>query len=385
MTASATSTPPDGVHDVIILDECSFVLQRPLGSTIEFEATTPGSHRARSIRDGLGNELRLSYNPDDQLARVLVNSAARQVEFSYDSSGRLAGLRDHAGRIVTYCYDETGLLTAASEITASGATGERYEYETIGAHWRLARVLDEQGVLIVENEYDRRVASDHFGFVVRQETHTGTQFFEYESLATQEQLLQARDLPTIRVLEMLPDGHVVEHTLNEFGNELLRREDFSDGGMRRTAVKRTRFNADGLPIAVMDAEGGLVHIFTNAIISTLGRHGRMRVPRSPTSRRCSAKRLGNLLATVERGRAMPVEFRNAEQPDWLASLPPVECEPIPPMPSPSSPMTPSHRYLRAVRTGDTRLVLILCTSSPRQAAHLCTIPLTPMRSSTNVI
>lgn len=316
-------TPPDGVHDVLVPDGAgSFVLRRPLGATIEFESTgQPRAHRARAVRDGLGNELRLLYTADDRLHRVLVNSDARHVAFAYDSSGRMTELRDHGGRAVRYCYDDAGRLVAALESTAGKISGERYEYEPVDERWRLARVLDERGALLVENEYDRAVASDHFGFVIRQHTRAGTHHFTYQPLAPAPQL-RARDAPVLRVFEALPDGHVVERVLNEFGNELLRREEYSDGGRRRTALTRTRFNADGMPIASMDAEGGLTqHLYQRDHV--LEDAESVGVTLADIS---AAERLafGNLLATVERGRALPIEKRTAEPAEWLAALWPVK-------------------------------------------------------------
>lgn len=255
--------PPDGVHDVIITDGAdSFLMKRPQGSTYYYEFTgQPREHRIRRIEDRFGNRLDFRYSPEDRLQRVYVNSMHRHVSFSYDEAGRLARLEDHTGRIVRYTYDDRGYLDCVAGPARVGerpARMESYEYDPVGRIYKLARVLDWKGRVIVENEYEQNPLADFFGYVGRQTENRGESTFFYETITEEDDpLIPPRDIPRLRVWHTERNGHQVEHLLNQFGNELLVREHLVEGCRIRERISRFRYNADGQVIARLDPEGVL--------------------------------------------------------------------------------------------------------------------------------
>ena len=320
--------PPDGVHGVLVQDGGgSFCMQGPQGAICHYEVTDqPDLHRARRLADRFGNFLDLEYSPDDRLERVRVNSPHRWVVFSYDERGRLAGLADHAGRVVQYAYDDDGLLSSVTGPTpAEGRPPrrERYEYERVGTTSRLARVHDWADRLIVENEYAADPLSPFFGHVIRQADGRGETSFLYELLPRDDGAIPIRDTPHLRVWECRRNGHQVERVLNEFGNELLRREEILDGPRILEVITRQRFDADGQVMARLGPDGVLTQFLfgrehvtegfedpdVGAFIGDVSREARLG--------------FGNLLAAVTRGRRFPTGS-SLRLKAWREQLPPVK-------------------------------------------------------------
>lgn len=317
--------PQAGVHSVVVPDAGSYRLRRPGGSWVQYESAGPGRHRARSLHDPSGNQIDLDYDADGNLRTVYANGPNRYLAFEYRSDGLLEEVHDHVGRTCHYLYNESGLLVRAQQFAdvagEPSMTAASYEYAPVGDRPQLTRLCDETGRVLVQNEYDLAPSSSTFGYVLNQYTERGPTSFVYEKLspANTEGLL-ATDIPDVRVFETPPDGHVVEHVLNSTGNELMRREDYVQGGRMRTALIRSRYNVDGAVVARMDGEGGLVQ-------SLYGREHAERgsVDELPVSleRVSATERLafGNELATIERGRAMAEFDSVSEQSDWIAALP----------------------------------------------------------------
>ncbi|MHC1764551.1 MAG: RHS repeat-associated core domain-containing protein [Verrucomicrobiia bacterium] len=320
--------PPDGVHDVLVANAAtSYDLLRPNAVVWEFENCAPGEHRAKRLRTPGGNNLECEYNAEGLLERVYVNSRGRYIEFTYDTRHRITKLFDHTGRTTVYEYDDHGYLGRVTQWTEVAGKlrqiAESYEYVSVGQSRRLWRVCDERGQSIVENEYDTRPTSDSFGYVIRQVTEAGPTCFTYEDIPGVGPLadLLDPDRPEVRVFETGPEGHVIERILNGEGNELLRREDFTDGAQSRTAMIRSRYNADGSLVARMEPEGNLTQYLygrDEADQASLWFGGGWTLLDLTQAERMA---FGNQLAKVERGRALGLEFRYAEQPGWLASLP----------------------------------------------------------------
>jgi RHS repeat-associated protein len=319
--AFAYYAPPDGVHDVIVPDGLgSFLLRRPLGTVFRFEqAADPLHHRIRRIEDRFGNFLHFDYGADEQLGHVLVNSSSRHVTFSYDEAGRLSALADHTGRHVTYGYDDHGYLEWVRGPAATGGPPlgyERYEYDEVGQSFRLARVWDWKGRIVVENEYERDPLSEFFGYIVRQTENRGEWTFSYHPIVGGPVDGQrVEDGPTLRVWESRRNGHQVEHVFNEVGNQLITRERYVEGCGIRESTTRFRYNVDGQLISRIDAEGAATQYLyyrdhlsdvvawpeVGVVLGDVPLHERMN--------------FGALLATVVRGRRVSpsVDF---EQPDF---------------------------------------------------------------------
>lgn len=252
--------PPNGVHDALVPAGDSFVLNKPGAEVHHYEATAnPGEHRVRRIEQRYGHYLDFFYDDEGRLALVKVNSPDRYATFTYDEAGRLVFVSDHAGRTIGYGYDDWGRL--------SGVTGpflsqdprpivERYEYGLVGQSHKLVRVLDFEGRVAVENEYEQSSFSEFFGHVIRQREHHGETHFEYDRPHVPMDLEAALGQePVLLVAEHGRNGHRVEHYLNEVGNELVRKERYADDCGFRDAVVHQRYNDDGALIAQVDAAG----------------------------------------------------------------------------------------------------------------------------------
>lgn len=321
--------PEFGIHDVLKLDaNGTYQLQRPGGGSITYELAGPREHRARSIHDAAGNRIDFEYDTENRLLGVYGNGPHRYLRFFYGARNLVERVEDHTGRQCIYSYDEYGALTSVEQWTEVAGrphlVAETYEYTAVGDGRRLARVSDEKGRVIVENEYETQRTSDTLGYVRAQYTEHGPTSFIYERLAAKPSTpLAAVDEPTLRVFETPPDGHVIERVFNEAGNELLRREDFAEGGRIRTALIRTRYNEDGAVVARMDPEGGLTQFLFGREHANLGPWAEVRTTLSDLTAD-NRMAFGNQLAKVERGRAIGEFDRAAEQEQWIAALPAVE-------------------------------------------------------------
>jgi RHS repeat-associated protein len=319
-------TPEPGTHDILEMDGGgSFRLRKPGGGVVAFEAAGPKQHRIRSIRDCAGNQIDFKYDAENRLRAVFGNGPHRFIRFFYGAFERIERVEDHTGRRCEYSYDETGALVRVeqwSEIRGRPfLTAEAYEYDLVGERPRLARICDERGRVLVENEYDNRTNSDTLGYILNQYSDQGPTAFLYEHLDIKaSEFLSPADQPTLRVFETLPNGHVVERVFNEAGNELLRRDDYVDGGRIRTALVRTRYNEDGAIIAQMNGEGGLTQFLFGREQSGHEQWAHV----SATLADVTAEErmaFGNQLAKIERGKAMAKFDQAAEQEQWIAALP----------------------------------------------------------------
>jgi YD repeat-containing protein len=319
-------TPEPGTHDILEMDGAgSFLLRKPGGATVAFEAAGPRQHRARSISDCAGNQIDFEYNVENRLIGVFGNGRHRFIRFFYGALDRIERIEDHTGRGCDYAYDETGALVRVeqwSEVQGRRfLTAEAYEYQLVGERPRLVRICDERGRVLVDNEYDTRTGSDTLGYVLNQNSEQGPTSFLYEHLQDKaSEFLSPGDQPTLRVFETLPNGHVIERIFNEAGNELLRRDDYVDGGRIRTTLVRTRYNEDGAIIARMDGEGGLTQFLFGREQAGFAQWASVPAMLADVT---AAKRMGfgNQLAKIERGKAMSELDRASEQDQWVSALP----------------------------------------------------------------
>ncbi len=254
--------PPNGVYDVLVPTASSFMLEKPGGVTYQYEPTDqPGEHRIQRIEDRQGNYLQFSYDPENRLRLVNVNSPARYASFDYDELNRISRVSDHTGRAVLYTYDDWGYLAsvAGPYLPEEMPTIiEKYEYAQVGDGHKLAKIIDWKGRVVTENEYEQNTQSEFYGCVIRQRENQGETNFVYERIWENIDLTApAGEYPTLCVYEYQRNGHKVEHYLNEYGNELLRRETYVDVCKLQEAVTRYRYNADGAIIAQIDPNGVL--------------------------------------------------------------------------------------------------------------------------------
>ncbi len=300
-------TPQNGNHNVLTLDGTKPVVNKPGGVTYRFvETARKTAFLVERIEDKLGNYLQFHYDSKDRLSKVDVNSAHRNIEFHYDDIGRFSFIRDHSGRTVRFDYNYWGYLEKITGPEKAGDDSiirtERYEYERVGYLRKLTQVIDWKGRIITENEYESDTLSEHFGKIIRQCVNRGESHYLYESITSRaSSSLPPHERPVLQVIENKRNGNRIIHVLNEFGNELERRERVLEGDRFRYVVSHYRYNADGNVTLKVDPDGVLTqYLYTrdhlaDTIVMNAFEHAIEDISED------QRKSFGNLLAEVVRG------------------------------------------------------------------------------------
>ena len=98
------------------------------------------------MRDRYGNALTLTRDTDGNLTRI-TSPNGRWIDLTYTSS-RITKAKDNTGREVNYTYDASGRL-----MQVTGANGGLTKY-TYDASHRMLTVEDARGIVYLTNEYD---------------------------------------------------------------------------------------------------------------------------------------------------------------------------------------------------------------------------------------
>ena len=114
----------------------------------------------RRIEDLHGNAKTFEY-ACGRLSRVRCMLGHRWVKFSYDTSGRITSVRDHANRSWSFGYDDQGRLTG---FTRADGSSETFVYEP--GTTLIKEIRDSDDHVIVSNVYSghRVVEQTHNGF-----------------------------------------------------------------------------------------------------------------------------------------------------------------------------------------------------------------------------
>ncbi len=112
-----------------------------------YKVTTPWAivHRfnadgsLKSVTDGFGNSLSLTYDAEARLEQV-THGSGPYLTFSYDAaSGRMTGIGTHVPDLaMTYTYHENGTVASATRVTSSGNYVDEYTYDPVSGcmNWR---------------------------------------------------------------------------------------------------------------------------------------------------------------------------------------------------------------------------------------------------------
>lgn len=114
-------------------------------SQLEFLFESTG--RLTSISDPQGHATAYSYGSDGSLSRVSADEDTRYFDFAYDAQGLLTTVTDSAGRSVSYEYDSVGNLIASADVL-----GQVWNYIYDSDH-HLLQVTDPDGKIKVRTEY----------------------------------------------------------------------------------------------------------------------------------------------------------------------------------------------------------------------------------------
>ena len=216
---------PPGFYGVIAEEKRGVVLRHRHGIVSRFEAPERGG-RLRSVGDRNLNAITLGYGANridilDSLRRPLAIALAK---------GRIRELRDHAGRIWAYRYDnDERLVEVLQPATAAFPHGTSLRYGYDEAH-RLVSLTDGKGQTWLTVRYDDA------GRVIEQRHGSGAYAFTYAATGK-------RRSAGVRTTCRLRNGGilVVEH--DAAGNPLT----------RTLSVRRDAFAPDDLDEATGDA------------------------------------------------------------------------------------------------------------------------------------
>ncbi|HMM97477.1 MAG TPA: DUF6531 domain-containing protein [Anaerolineales bacterium] len=114
-------------------------------SQLEFLFESTG--KLTSISDPQGHATAYSYGNDGNLSRVSADEDTRYFDFAYDDQGLLTTVTDSAGRSVSYEYDSVGNLIASADVLS-----QVWNY-TYDSDHHLLQVTDPAGKIKVRTEY----------------------------------------------------------------------------------------------------------------------------------------------------------------------------------------------------------------------------------------
>lgn len=156
-------TPPKGLYDTLTREGGVFVLTTKERLRYTFNSTG----KLASIRDRNGNTLTLNYT-SGRLSSA-VDAAGRSLSFAYDGSNRITSVTDPGGRVTGYGYDEFSNLIS---ITDARGGVVRIAYDSLH---RLITITDQNDHIFVTNIYD-----DQGRVVIQRDARLKNTTFSYD-------------------------------------------------------------------------------------------------------------------------------------------------------------------------------------------------------------
>lgn len=138
-------SPMQGVFDTLIKNpDNTFTIQRK--DMIEYHFDV--SNKLVTIEDENGNTLIFSYSGNNIAS--IVDTAGRNIEFSYDANGRITRILGPIGRSVTFTYDVNGDLISSTDLGGNTTT---YAYDE---NHQILTITDPFGNVVITNTYDEQ-------------------------------------------------------------------------------------------------------------------------------------------------------------------------------------------------------------------------------------
>ena len=233
-------TSPPGLYAALEPDKRGFLLRHRHGVVTRYEAPSRGG-RLRLVEDRHGNAISFSHRPEEL---TIVDTLGRTTTIAI-ADGLMRGLRDAAGRVWAYRYDdESRLIEVVRPATAGFPAGTSVRYGYDEQH-RLATITSPNGAVVLVNRYDDQ------GRVSTQEQGDGTFRLTYEPVGRRG--ADARRLRTTCrlanggtvTLEHDSGGHVISSALG------VRRDSFASDDLPANAgalvplVTATKYNRNG--------------------------------------------------------------------------------------------------------------------------------------------
>lgn len=260
-TADGRLEPPTGVARRLEHEPASgtreerYTLTDREGRTRVFSRPDDWPHSERlplvRIEDDAGNALGLTYDGQGRLSTV-TDDADRGLEFHYGDCGLLERVTDHTGRSWAYRHgpDAEQLVAVRRPTTEEHPDGPTicYAYDESRDHpalqHNMTRVVDENGDVVLENEYGADPASDDFGRVVRQYFDGYRAEFSAEQLQAVPETSEAVNVPAWRV-SVIDPGILTVYTFNYRGDLLDERFRLSRDGSYRLVARTYRYDERG--------------------------------------------------------------------------------------------------------------------------------------------
>ena len=155
--ADGTIASPAGQSNTVTITDSGITVTTQTGSLQEFNAL------GRLVKGQTEDGLTKVYEYDANNKLVKISSDSRFITLSYDSSGRVSNVQDHASRTWTYSYDTAGNLVSVAD--PLGGT-RQYEYQSYDdtndghTYHQLTKITDASGVVKSEVVYSgNRVVS----------------------------------------------------------------------------------------------------------------------------------------------------------------------------------------------------------------------------------
>lgn len=199
-------TSPTGFYGILSQEKNKFLLHQRYGLTYRFEVPEQGG-RILGIEDRNHNSIQFSYPAN---AIVITDSLKRKIDISI-TNGLLQEVKDHAGRIWKYSYNENDCLIEVTQPETAdfpNGTSVRYAYDT---YHRLISITDAKGQKYLVNHYDTS------GRVVAQEHGSGVFKMEYDPIGEVK-----NGFPIYQTTCIRKNGSKLVLQHNEVGNVLSR-------------------------------------------------------------------------------------------------------------------------------------------------------------------
>jgi YD repeat-containing protein len=147
-----------------------WTLRRPDGSAMYFPEAYASKNLAQGaaclVKDEAGRVIHLQRDKERNLEEIRTEHG-HWIRISYDGDARITQAEDDAGEFVRYGYNNDGLLAWVMR-----PSGQEQTYEYQGK--RMTAVLNEQGTVLVRNEY-------RSGILIRQDFANGDSYsYDYQ-------------------------------------------------------------------------------------------------------------------------------------------------------------------------------------------------------------
>jgi len=276
--------------------------------------TDPNGNTLTASRDGLQRVSRvtdlagrtLSFNYTGNFLTSVIDPAGGATRLSYDRNGRLNNIRDAAGRSVTYTYDSSDRILVATN--ANGSVDVANAYDTSGRVVRQRNALGQDTTFAYDISNRRTTKTDPMG---------QSRLYEFD---LNGQLLAETDPNNIRtsyvydssgnvLLVSDPIGTVEQKTYDKRGNVLTRRD---AAGRTTTFV----FDANNQATSITDNAGAVASFTYDSKRNVVSQSGP-----GATSVTMSRDGRGNLL-TVRSAESRTTTYTYSSQGDRLTQAAP---------------------------------------------------------------